>query len=287
MVIVRIWEGLGNQMFQYAYARAMKENGITVRLDLNEAYKESFSILKNAAPRTSRIQNFRISIPDINVSKYGKYSFLGQKTVVEKIVAWLSRNSLWKYKFYEEKLLEYFPEKMRIKGDCYVKGYFQDERYFKNIRSVLLKEFTPKKKIKIPRLLINALEEPESVSIHIRRGDYVKLNWALNPIYYERAISYIKQLYKNPIFLVFSDDLDWVKKNLYIDGRFIYVNDNNTLEDYEELLIMSRCKANIIANSTFSWWAAWLNQNKDKVVIAPKKWKLERKGLILEEWIAV
>ena len=72
-----------------------------------------------------------------------------------------------------------------------------------------------------------------------------------------------------------------------MDGRFIYVNENNALEDYEELFIMSRCKANIIANSTFSWWAAWLNQNKNKVVIAPKKWKLEREGLILEEWITI
>lgn len=287
MIIVRIFEGLGNQMFQYAYARAKKENGMNIRLDVNEAYKEAFTMLKHITPRTSRIQNFKISIPSINVFDYEKYSYLNQKTTIQKIIVWLAKHSLWKYKFYEEKTFEYSKKIAKIAGNCYVKGYFQDRKYFENIRPILLKEFTPKKKIKISKELRKVLEESESVSVHVRRGDYVKLNWSLNPVYYKKAICYIKKIYTEPVFLIFSDDLDWVKKNMYIDGRYIYVNEQRSLEDYEELLIMSRCKANIIANSTFSWWAAWLNPNKEKVVIAPKKWKIEHPDLLLDEWIAL
>lgn len=287
MIIVRIFEGLGNQMFQYAYARAKKENGANIRLDVNEAYKEAFTMLKHITPRTSRIQNFKISIPSINVFDYEKYSYLNQKTIIQKIIVWLAKHSLWKYKFYEEKTFEYSKKTVKIAGNCYVKGYFQDRKYFENIRPILLKEFIPKKKIKISKELRKVLEESESVSVHVRRGDYVKLNWSLNPIYYKKAICYIKKIYTEPVFLIFSDDLDWVKKNMYIDGRCIYVNEQRSLEDYEELLIMSRCKANIIANSTFSWWAAWLNPNKEKVVIAPKKWKIEHPDLLLDEWIAL
>lgn len=287
MVIVRIWEGLGNQMFQYAYARALKEKGIDVRLDLNETYKETFVNLRNCEPRTSRIQNFRISIPPLNVDSYGKYAYLCRDTASRKVIFSLSKHSLWKYKFYEEELFEYSGKKAGIRGNYYVKGYFQDERYFKNIRSILLREFAPRKKIRISKDLRSALEEPESVSIHIRRGDYVKLNWALNPVYYQRAINYIRQVYTNPVFLVFSDDLEWVKRNIRINNKYIYVNECNALEDFEELFIMSRCKANIIANSTFSWWAAWLNKNKEKIVIAPEKWKKDKEDMILEGWITI
>lgn len=94
----------------------------------------------------------------------------------------------------------------------------------------------------------------------------------------------MKQIYRNPIFLVPSDDLEWVKQNLQINGRYIYVNENGKLQDYEELFVMSKCKSNIIANSTFSWWAAWLNQNQREVVLAPKKWG---KSIVPEGWTLV
>lgn len=287
MVIVRIWEGLGNQMFQYAYARALKEKGIDVRLDIDEAYKESFSMLRNETHRTSRIQNFRITIPAMDISKYGKYAYLSRDGVIDKCIFWLAERSFWKYNFYEEKDFEYSKEKEKTKGNYYVKGYFQDPRYFEGICPALLEEFTPKKKISLSRTLRNALEDQESVSVHIRRGDYVRLNWALNPAYYVKAIDYIKKIYEDPVFLFFSDDLDWAKKNIPVQGKCIYVNEGGGLEDYEELFMMSRCKSNIIANSTFSWWAAWMNQNRKKAVIAPRKWKMERPGLVPDEWIAI
>lgn len=259
-------------MFQYAYARELKEKGMEVRLDLKRSYDKVFGRYRNHAVRENRIQNFKISIPPIDVYKYGKYEYLKRDTLIRKAVYWMACHSLWKYKLYEEQEPDYSYEKAEIKGNYYVKGWFQSEEYFKDIRSVLLREFVPRKQIRLSKELREAFENLESVSIHIRRGDLVKLSNLLNPVYYEKAVSKIKQIYKNPVFLVFSDDLKWVKQNMHIDGRVVYVNEGGKLQDYEELFIMSRCKSNIIANSTFSWWAAWLNQNEKKIVIAPKGW---------------
>lgn len=285
MVIIRIWEGLGNQMFQYAYARALKEQGIDTRLDIDKAYDNIFIKYRNHDQRNNSIQNFNISLPSIDVYKYGKYEYLKQNTVLRKFLFWLGSHFLWKYNFYEEVSPEYSMKAAGIKKNCYVKGWFQSERYFKNIRSILIKEFVPREKIKISTELKKAIESAESVSIHIRRGDYVKINHAINITYYKMAIEYIKKAYKYPYFLIFSDDLDWVKKNLQINDKFIYVNENKILKDYEELFIMSKCQSNIISNSTFSWWAAWLNKNDKKIVIAPKQWMKVQRHIIPEDWV--
>ena len=285
MIIVRIWEGLGNQMFQYAYARALKEKGIDVRLDLNKAYDETFEKYRNNAQRENQIQNFKISLPSIDMAQDRRYEYLSKDTWLKKTVFYLQSHLLWKYRLYEEQIQSYSDKTAGIRGNYYVKGWFQSERYFKDIRNILLKEFTPKEKIRISKELREALKEPESVSLHVRRGDYVKADIALNKIYYERAIAYIEQNYIKPIFVIFSDDLKWVKENIHINGKCIFVNEEKKLEDYEELLIMSRCRTNIIANSTFSWWAAWLNQNEDKVVIAPRKWLKGQNNIVPKEWL--
>lgn len=284
MVIIRIWEGLGNQMFQYAYARALKEKGIDVRLDMDKSFDDMFAKYKNHAQRNNSIQNFRLSIPSIEMSQYEKYNYIKQDTAVRKAVFWLGSHSLWRYRFYEEKVQAYSAKSARIRGNCYVKGWFQSEQYFKNIRAILLKEFMPRKKICISKRIKEALESPQSVSVHIRRGDYVRIRQELGRAYFRQAIEYMKQVYTDPVFLIFSDDLAWVKRNMEINGRYCYVNDEGRLKDYEELFIMSRCRSNIISNSTFSWWAAWLNPNKEKTVIAPRKWMETQGQIIPDEW---
>ena len=287
MIIIRIWEGLGNQMFQYAYARALKEKGMDVRIDLNKAYDETFEKYRNNAKRENHIQNFRISLPSIDMDKFGKYGYLSKDTWLKRSIFCLQKYSLWKYKFYEEQVQCYSDKSAGIKGNYYVKGWFQSEIYFKNIRNILLKEFIPKEKIRISKKLHEALEDPKSVSLHVRRGDYVRVNIALDTIYYERAIDYIEKNYTKPIFIIFSDDLEWVKKNIHINGKCIFVNEDKKLKDYEELFIMSRCRTNIISNSTFSWWAAWLNQNEDKVVIAPRTWLKGQRKIVPDEWLVL
>ena len=284
MIIVRIWEGLGNQMFQYAYARALKEKGRDVRIDLDKAYDDVFRKYRNSASRENSVQNFRLSLFPLNMKRYRKYNYINRDTWVREAIYWLQANSLWKYKFYEEREPGYSESMEEIEGNYYIKGWFQSEEYFKSIRPILLKEFVPRKKLRIPGKLRAALNDSESVSLHVRRGDYVRLNLALDIGYYVKAMEHMEQIYENPIFVVFSDDLEWVKKNLPIKGRFILANDDKNLKDYEELFLMSRCRSNIISNSTFSWWGAWLNQNQNKVVIAPKKWYKAQRNIVPKEW---
>lgn len=276
VIIVRIWEGLGNQLFQYAYARALKERGIDVRLDLNKAYDAYFVRNPKHDVRQSGIQNFNISLPVINVEEYGRYQYIRRDDIRNCMIYHMATHGLWKYGFYEERVDErgrvprYCERLANIKGNYYIKGWFQDEIYFTKIRGVLRKELQPRHKIAISKELKQALEYPESVSVHVRRGDYVRVGMTLNERYYRASTALMRRKYKEPLFLIFSDDLEWTKRNMKFAGDCIYVNEDRRMQDYEELLVMSRCRSHIIANSTFSWWAAWLNSNVDKVVAAPR-----------------
>lgn len=287
MLIVRVWEGLGNQMFQYAFARALKARGENVKLDLNKAYDDSFLKTRGSAPRENAIQNFNITVDSIDVEKYGKYRYLRRKTSLDNILFALGKQAHLCYNFYEAKEAGYSKEAMGLRGNYYIKGWFQSEQYFSDIRSILIKEFTPRKKIALTANLREVLGKEETVSLHIRRGDYLRLGNGLPLEYYIQAVEEIRRFYANPIFLVFSDDMNWVMRNLKLEGQVVYVNEDRKYADYEELLIMSRCKSNIIANSTFSWWAAWLNRNDDKHVIAPKKWFGTQTGIIPDAWITI
>lgn len=286
VIIVRIWEGLGNQLFQYAYARALAAKGHKVKLDLKKAYDDIYSKEKGHDVRCNSIQNFNISLEEIDVEEYEKYQYIKRDSIKNRIIFCMAKLGFWKYKYHEENGKGYSKNRYSVKSrnvrrNCYVKGWFQDIRFFEHIRKVLLKEFTPKKKIKISTYLRDVLECEESVSVHVRRGDYVKIRQTLSNAYYKKAATYMREYYKNPRFLIFSDDIKWVKENLDIGGNCIYINENGRLQDYEELFIMSRCKSNIISNSTFSWWGSWLNCNPNKIVIAPQNCWLPRQKNML------
>ena len=166
----------------------------------------------------------------------------------------------------------------KAKGHNYLDGYWQNEKYFKDIRHILLKDFTLKKKTNNFLKLKKLIAETNSVSIHFRRGDYVKravtrkYHGVLNLNYYRRAIALIGEKVEKPNFFVFSDDISWVKKNFKIGKPLTFISGLRKLTNSEELILMSLCKHNIIANSSFSWWGAWLNKNPAKIVIAPKRW---------------
>ena len=170
-----------------------------------------------------------------------------------------------------------------------IDGYFQSEKYFVNHRTGILDLFEMPFKIKdyIDKKYKKLLEG-NTCSIHIRRGDYLK-NPQYHPIqdlsYYEKAISKISKNNENVKFLVFSDDINWCKEKLKNINLTFIENE----KDYIDLYLMSLCKNNIIANSTFSWWSAWLNKNKNKIVIAPSKWfgpaaNLDSKDIVPESW---
>lgn len=169
-------------------------------------------------------------------------------------------------------------------------GYFQSEKYFKDyedeIRNLFM-SYDIELKEKISKILHNN----NTCSIHVRRGDYLKYpnhHPTQNINYFMKAI---KEMPKDSVFLIFSDDIEWCKKNFpNISEKFIFMEGN---KDYEDLYIMSKCKNNIISNSTFSWWASWLNLNKNKKVIAPKLWfgsmmsNYDTKDLYCENWIKI
>lgn len=287
MVIVRIWEGLGNQFFQYAYARALKERGYDVRLDMSKGYDNTFLHAQNHSDRVMLLDRFNITLQKIDVEKQIRYRYLRRQSVLDDIIFLLAERAKWFYSFYEEEYQNFSYRSANPPRNAYIKGWFQNEKYFLGIRNILLQEFTLKSELCLESSLETALKTRECVSIHVRRGDYVRIGLALNEIYYDRALKYIKERVKNPLFLVFSDDISWVKENMDLDGECLFANENGVYDDCQELMIMSKCKHNVIANSTYSWWGAWLNQNDEKIVIAPGKWYTGQKDIVPRKWIIV
>lgn len=294
MVIVRIWEGLGNQMFQYAFAKSYAVyTGRKVYLESYKSYNDSLPGAKiSRVNREYGLGNFRITLEEVDLSKQARWNFLERRTVWQKIRFIAGEIGLSRSKISIQKvsnIYEYNRSYYFI-NNCFFMGWFQNERYFKGIRAQLLKDFRPNKKIYITKELKQLLRQKNTVSIHIRRGDFVSLNCALKLQYYERAIAYMNEKIKNPIYIVFTDDIYWSKENLVCNADAYYIKDMGDYEDYEELILMSKCKHNIISSSTFSWWGAWLNRNEEKIVVAPKKWMgctENSQKLLPSEWIKI
>lgn len=295
MIILRLAGGVGNQLFQYALGRTLsiKNNG-PLNFDTGDF---------NNNIRIYSLNNFNISgtimndgeikdigLPDmINKSIFGKI-----KRKIFRTVEYFQ--PLHKRKFIIEPHFNFCPDILKIKNSCYLSGVWQSEKYFNNIENIIRKEFTLKNiPTKETEEWIKKIEACDSISLHIRRGDYIN-NQKTNQFhgtcglnYYEKAIKIISEKIKNPIFFIFSDDIEWAKDNLKINFPIYFVSDK-IIPDYEELIIMSKCKHNIIANSSFSWWGAWLNAFQDKIVIAPKKWfnvPVDTSDLIPDSWTKI
>lgn len=265
MVIVRIVGGLGNQMFQYAYAKALQQKGYDVKIDI------------------TKFKNYKL---------HGGYQLDKFKIDLETstpILNILSRIGLRRST--KEKNLLFHEKFLNLPKREYVKGYFQTERYFENIRDILLKQFVLKKELSSSTLLYlkQITIENNACSLHIRRGDYItdkktnSVHGTCDLEYYKEAIKLIKSKFKDAYFFIFSDDILWVQKNLKIKNATYIEHD---VLPHEDMHLMSLCKHNITANSSFSWWGAWLNQHKDKIVIAPKKWYLNKENEIAsKDWI--
>lgn len=174
-------------------------------------------------------------------------------------------------------------------------GFFQDPRFFQKHQTEVRKAFTFNKGLSPEnKKLIEELRSVNSVSVHIRRGDYVEkkdYHFLLTNEYYERAADYIAERVKDPHFYIFSDDLEWVKKNIKLKYPHTFVEANQFQTGYNDMRLMSLCRHNIIANSSFSWWGAWLNNNPDKIVIAPNIWLNDDgtwgKRIVPEQWIKI
>ena len=159
------------------------------------------------------------------------------------------------------------------KVDIYLDGYWQNEKYFLEIREDILKDFTPRESntLEVEKYL-EQINSTNSISIHVRRGDYAKHPeiGILDISYYQDAVNYINDRVESPTFYIFSNDLKWCEENFNFINTKVFVN--KTKSEIEDMILMKSCQHNIIANSSFSWWSAWLNINAKKIIVAPKKW---------------
>lgn len=286
MIIVKIVGGLGNQMFQYAYAKALETRGYKVKIDITvfETYKlhggyqlDTYNI--NLA-NSSKVEN----------KKYYKNNIIFK--VLKKIGLDFSKRT-------KEDSLLFNDSLLKVKDNNYIDGYFQCEKYFKDIREILLKQFSinQEKSNYTKQIEKKIFESKHSYSLHIRRGDFVdntniNIHGSCDLEYYQNAIEVINLKYEDTHCFIFSDDIDWCKQNLKIKN-VVYIDSEEKRIPHEDIYLMSLCHHNIIANSSFSWWGAWLNQNEDKVVIAPKRWfandELEKQSrdIVCDGWIRI
>ena len=283
MIIVKLIGGLGNQLFQYSLGRKLSiKNNDIFKLDLSDFTKDN--------PRFYSLGYFNIVENFAKKEDVAKLKKKGLSRVFEKIKPYYKR-SVIKYKGYD-----FDPNILELSGNFYLDGYWQSEKYFQDIKNIIRKEIILKEPLPSKYAgIINNIKNSNSVSIHIRRGDYItnnkfyKVYNLLDEKYYQRAVKFIAEKISDPRFFIFSDDIEWAKRDLDIPHPRIFVSGENEMKDYEELILMSLCKHNITANSSFSWWGAWLNENTDKIVISPDKWFNDKignaKDLIPENWI--
>ena len=260
--VVRIMCGLGNQMFQYAFARAMGDDVMI--------YKDGF---QKGKLRSFQLDNFDIQAPCASRRLFNK---MNRKSKLPKFICRLIGREYQKsYRVYEDVPNVYQPDLMHRTGLFW--GYYQSPRYFEHIRPQLLREFSLKTPMDAANQeMLNKIKRtPNAVSLHVRRGDYLKCQdsfYLCDLDYYAAAMEYIAARVENPHFFLFSDDIEWVMNNLKTKFPCTPVAINSGDTGYFDIELMKHCRHNIIANSTFSWWGAWLNPNPDKIVIAPQKW---------------
>jgi hypothetical protein len=266
LIIVKIIGGLGNQMFQYAYAKSLQQKGYEVKVDISafETYKLHGGY---------QLDKYNINL---KVSSIKENNNFYRNTIINKT---LQKLKLYKGRIIKEKSLLFSNDLLDIDDGNYIDGFFQSEQYFLAVKEKILKEFTIKDNLSdYAKLMGQKIQSADNtVSIHIRRGDYIfnksarKIHGICSLSYYQQAIELLKYKFPHIKYFIFSDDIDWCKENLKINNA-IYMDSEEKASPYEDMYLMSLCEHNIIANSSFSWWGAWLNKNPEKIVISPLQW---------------
>lgn len=279
MVVVRLHGGLGNQMFQYAAGKALS-------LKRNEQLKIDISMFK-----TYKLRSYELSV----------FQSINHKSIVMPCII---------IRFYKllakicRRIAVVLDDKndlinMNIKtNNIFLDGYWQSDKFFDAYSSEIRGDLTLCADIlnDIEKTILDEINEANSVSVHVRRGDYVTkqgrmVYYECDSEYYSAAQSLINRFSSNPKFYVFSDDIEWVKDNIDFKYSCEYVELSKERSSAITMLLMSRCKHNIIANSSFSWWSAWINSNKDKIVVAPKQWFVDgrktKNQIIPKEWYTI
>ena len=290
MKIVKLWGGLGNQMFEYAFGLSLADYGHTVKYDKNWIYCNKDALGENNLENVFTVELEEASEEEIKKAKYGKrdiFHRIGRRAGVVKNTYIVEKTD--NRGAYKESVLS-------SSINCYLEGYWQDEGYFRKIKEDVLAAFSFRNQIneKSKVFFADISEDQSSVSVHVRLGDYEKpenkgfFGGICTAEYYNMAFSRIEERIKNPHYYLFSNEP--AKALKMMGGRDCCVIDcNSEREGWNDMYLMSVCKYNIIANSSFSWWGAYLNKNRDKIVIAPKKWcnEIDWEQLKVDGWIRI
>lgn len=284
MVIVKIWGGLGNQLFQYSFGKYLAVKlGTTVKYDIQTTNSFSSFTQRDFALSTFNAVIDTATEAEVNNFKYFRNDHLAR---LERKLA--QQLPLLLKKHFVEQNIPVAPASLAIKDNCYYEGYWQSYQFLLPIETLLRKEIVLNKALSVGASQILAqIRQSASAAIHVRRGDYLTHTGFINCSmeYYHAAIQYIKQLQNQVQFFVFSDDIAWCRQN-FTGAGFTFVEGNS---NYEDLVLMSKCHHQIIANSTFSWWGAWLNNNPEKKVLTPRTWHSKKDTrlnyLLPDDWI--
>ena len=264
--------GLGNQMFQYAFFLSMKAKGKSCSLD-------------TTLFQTNKMHNgFELkSVFDIPDSP-------NQASALHSLLIKMLRRYKPKSILTIDEPYTFCPDALESKKS-FLMGDWLSPKYFESIKDVVVIAYRFHNICNKNVDTANEMHGNNSVSIHIRRGDYLKLPYycVCNENYYRQAIEQIKDRVDNPIFYVFSNEPSWCDSFMKeFRVNFKIVNWNQGKDSYQDMYLMTQCKHNIIANSTFSWWGAWLNNNTDKIIVAPSKWfKNSEHNINCKEWLLI
>jgi hypothetical protein len=292
MIIVQLMGGLGNQLFQYAFSRALEEKYQTrVKFDLT--FYSNQKLDGDIPVRNYELDNFNVNIKKASPTEINHFKSYGKNPIIRQAFTF-KRKFISSGKVFREHSLAYDKDFEKVNDNCYYSGYWHSEQYFYHIKSILANELTLRDSSLLNCKLLDAIKTSNSVSIHFRRGDYLtrSVSEVLSTCslsYYYDAINFIYKKTDKPYFFIFSDDPEWVKENLILEYPFEIVSENQGDNSYKDMILMNNCRHNIIANSSFSWWGAWLNTNENKIVIAPKQWykdpAINTNDLLPESWI--
>ena len=291
MIVCRLWGGLGNQLFQYAFAYTVAKNtGQNLMLDVSFFEKQTL--------RGYKLNQFNIKENEIiDIDEIPKRIISMKNKGINKLIRifpdfflqvypqwWYLKETRYKYKHVNYDRLK--------KHNVYLDGYWQCEKYFAELREDLIEQFQLTKDLSNQAKAIkNRINTTKSVSVHIRRGDYTKIRYSrhlylLEKEYFYKALDEINQIVNNPTIFFFSDDIEWVKKEFGINSQYEFIQLTGENADLEEFTLMRQCNHNIISNSTFSWWAAWLNTNSNKIIISPERY-FGNRDIIPQEWLKI
>jgi hypothetical protein len=302
MIIIKIQGGLGNQLFQYATGRALCIRYKTsMKLDLSFFENPDYNIVY-------RLDKFNLPFSLAEASEYNQLKKLDNIPLIIRVFKLIGLKFYPYYKkshLIENEIENLIKSHNSGNSDYYLEGWFGNPQYFKNIREIILKEFNADQLLSPENMILQQeILSKNSVAVHVRRKDYLTNTYfkTLPKVYYIKSIKMASEEIKNPTFYFFSDDVLWVKEQFSGIPNVNFVESNSTSDsiwstngDIADLMLMRSCKHQIIANSTFSWWGAWLNKNQSKKVYLPATWYndkrvqnlFERNYMIPPEWIKV